>query len=169
MDHGYGPAQRIAGLNFHDRTDHSRHRQSIQHHSCLLAPVLSVAATSCLHRIGNFDSLHASPMVAVRETVPRRSARYRASVNNDSEPALCVRVNRQNKPKIIRHDATQWHRGNRPVLDRTRLKENAMNYADRKRGWPLAHPKCRARPLGSVLLTSCPGLAVRPNRWRKAA
>jgi hypothetical protein len=38
-------------------------------------------------------------MVAVGETVPRRPARYRATVNNDSESALCVRVNRHNALK----------------------------------------------------------------------
>src|SRR5882672_2436403 len=79
------------------RTDHPRHRQSIQHHSRLPAPVLGEATTSGLYWISNIDRLHAS--VAVRETVPRRSARYRATVNNDSEPALCVRVNHHNALK----------------------------------------------------------------------
>jgi hypothetical protein len=47
----------------------------------ITAPVLGIAATSGLYRIGNFDSLHASPKgIAVRETVPRRSARYQRTV-----------------------------------------------------------------------------------------
>jgi hypothetical protein len=52
-----------------------------KHQSRLFAPVLGVAATSSLYWISNFDSLHASPMAAVRETVPRRSAPYQGSVN----------------------------------------------------------------------------------------
>jgi hypothetical protein len=44
-------------------------------------------------------------MVAVRETFPRRSARYRASVNNDSEPALCVQGPSSQRTQIIRHIA----------------------------------------------------------------
>jgi hypothetical protein len=92
--------QRMGCLTyFHYRTDHPRHRQSIQHHRRLLASVLSEATTLGLYRIGNIDTLHASLMVAVRETVPRRSARYRATVNNDSDPGLCVRVNRHNALK----------------------------------------------------------------------
>jgi hypothetical protein len=74
------PACWVARLNFHHRTDHPRDRQSLQHHRRLLAPVLSVAAASSLYWISNFDSLHASPMVAVCETVPRRSARYQRTV-----------------------------------------------------------------------------------------
>jgi hypothetical protein len=42
----------------------------------LAPPILGVAATSGLYWIRNFDNLHAAPMVAVRETVPRQSSPY---------------------------------------------------------------------------------------------
>jgi hypothetical protein len=103
-DHCDGPARWIAGLMLLDRTDHPRDRQSIQHHSRLLAPILGEAATSGLYWVSNFDRLHASPAVAVRETVPRRSARYRATVNNDSDSALRPKRSSQ-RIQIIRHVA----------------------------------------------------------------
>jgi hypothetical protein len=84
--HCDGPARRTR-LMLLDRTDHPRDRRSIQHHSRRLAAILGETATSGLCRISNFDRLHESPKVAVRETIPRRSARYRATVNNDSDPA----------------------------------------------------------------------------------
>ena len=68
-DHRDGPARGIAGLMFLDRTDHSRDRQSVQHHSRFLTPILSEAATSGFFRISNLDGLHTSPLVTVRETV----------------------------------------------------------------------------------------------------
>jgi hypothetical protein len=45
---------------------------------------LGVAATPGFYRIGNFDGLHTSPMVAVRETVPRRTEDISQSLSNDS-------------------------------------------------------------------------------------
>jgi hypothetical protein len=41
----------------------------------LFAPILSIAKASSLYWISNFDDLHASPIVAVRDTVPRSSGR----------------------------------------------------------------------------------------------
>jgi hypothetical protein len=41
-----------------------------------------LSSTPGLYWISNFDSLHASPMVAVRETVPRRAVSYREVVNS---------------------------------------------------------------------------------------
>jgi hypothetical protein len=82
MDHRDGPAHGMMLLN---RTDHSGDRQSIQHHSRLQASKLREAAASGFYGISNLNRLHASTrIVAVRETIPRRSARYRANVNNDS-------------------------------------------------------------------------------------
>lgn len=70
-----------ARLNFHDRTDHPRDRQSVQHHCRPFAPILGKAAASRLSRVSNFYRLHATPMVAVRDTVLRRSAPYQGRVN----------------------------------------------------------------------------------------
>jgi hypothetical protein len=86
------------------RTNHPCHRQSIQHHGRPLAAILGIAATSSLYRISNLNTLHTSPMVTARETVPRRcAARYTATVNNDSDPASCVRSSQ--RTQVIRHIA----------------------------------------------------------------
>jgi hypothetical protein len=87
-DHGDRPAHGIAGLMFPYGAEHSGDRQSVQGHSRTHTPILSVARTPCLYWISDLELLHASPAVAVRETVPRRFARYRAIVNNDSGAAL---------------------------------------------------------------------------------
>jgi hypothetical protein len=50
----------------------------------LSPPVLGVAAAPGLYRTRDFDSLHASPMVAVGETVPRCSATMKLRVARQS-------------------------------------------------------------------------------------
>src|ERR1700676_3551895 len=57
------PAHWVARLNFHNRADQPRDRQSIQYHCCLFASVLRAAAAPGLHWVSDFDSLHASPKV----------------------------------------------------------------------------------------------------------
>jgi hypothetical protein len=81
--HGDSPPRWVARLNFHDRTDHPRDRQSVQHHYRPFAPILGKAAASRLSRVSNFYRLHATPMVAVRDTVLRRSAPYQGRVNQN--------------------------------------------------------------------------------------
>jgi hypothetical protein len=78
--HGNTPPRCEAGLIFLNGPDYSRYRQSVQNHSCLFAPQLGEAAASRHFWIGYLKRLHLSPMVAVRDTIPRRSADYRAIV-----------------------------------------------------------------------------------------
>jgi len=57
-----GPTQWGLGLMLLHPTDHAGYRRPIKHHSRLLAPILSDAATTSFFRISNFDELHISPM-----------------------------------------------------------------------------------------------------------
>jgi hypothetical protein len=83
--HGDSPPRWLARLDFHDRADHRRDGQSIQHHYRRFATVLGKAAASRLSRVSNFYCLHTAPMVVVRDTVLRRSAPYQGRVNQNLE------------------------------------------------------------------------------------
>ena len=85
-DHRDGPAHGIAGLMLLYGTDHPRDRQSVQHHSRLLTPVLSVAATSGFYRISNIDSLHASPIVAVY------AKQFRDDLHDIEQPLIMIPI-----------------------------------------------------------------------------
>jgi hypothetical protein len=55
------PARRIAGLNFHDRTDQPRDERSLYGQGCFLAAMLVIAAASRDFWISRLERLHASP------------------------------------------------------------------------------------------------------------
>ena len=122
--HRDGPAHGIAGLMllYLYRTDHPRHRQSVQHHSRLLAPILGEAATSGLYRISNIDSLHASPIVAVY------AKQFRDDLHDIEQPLTMIPNRRfaswsivtthSNHPARRRTFATRSHRGSRRSPDR---------------------------------------------------
>jgi hypothetical protein len=145
--HRDGPAHRIAGLMLLYRTDHPRDRQSVQHHSRLLAPILGEAATSGLYRISNIDSLHASPAVAVRETVPRRPARYRATVNNDPEPPLYVRVNHHN---ALKSSGTSPNFRNTVASWKSPVAGSPVRLSATERVWPSTFQRPCARSIAAA-------------------
>ena len=55
------PARRVAGLNFHDRTDQPRDERSLQGQGCFLAAMLIVAAASRDFCVDRLKRLHALP------------------------------------------------------------------------------------------------------------
>jgi hypothetical protein len=52
------PARRVAGLNFHDRTDQPSDGRSLHRHGCFLAAMLIIAAASRDFWIGRIKRLH---------------------------------------------------------------------------------------------------------------
>ena len=82
--HGDYPPRQCTGPIFLDCTDHPGDRQSIQHQSRPLAPVLGIAATSSFQWVRDLDGLQfgISNAVAVRGTAPRPLIGYRLKVND---------------------------------------------------------------------------------------
>jgi hypothetical protein len=117
--HGDGPAHGIAGLMLSYRTNHPRHRSSIQHHSRRQTPILGEATTSGLYRIGNFDRFHASPAVTVAKQL-------RDDLHDIEQPLTMIPIRRFDSESIItthsdhparrRTFSIQSHRGNRHTV-----------------------------------------------------
>jgi hypothetical protein len=66
-----------------------------------LAPILGIAGTSRLDRIGRFNRLHAVTKVAIRETFPRRNYGISETLSKDSQWSKHSQLHRQSGRKRV--------------------------------------------------------------------
>ena len=80
------PAHWCAGCNLPHRADQSRHQRALDRQRRSFVPILGVPATTRQSLISCLERFHASPMVAVRDTSPRRTKDISETLNKNVPP-----------------------------------------------------------------------------------